>query len=169
MGNTHSRGAWLIVNVLPALMGWLASDLRKAEPNLTPGHFYALLVLSEGACNLSDLASRLEISLPTMSNTVSRLLDRGWVTSNRDAADHRRLLIAMTDQGWGVLEAISEGAQRKAQELLDSLPAEECRRVSDGLEILGRALDDERLSCSAAVSSRRRPIKSLDRPEESLP
>jgi DNA-binding MarR family transcriptional regulator len=148
----HRRGASLIIQTIPKLMGWLASDLRKAEPNLSPGHFHILLVLAQGGCSLTDLASRLEVSLPTMSNTISTLDERGWVSRKRDAGDHRRLKIELTTQGQAVLEHITAEALKKAGQILDPLTDEECRQIIVGLETLNNALSDVGISCCLAAS-----------------
>jgi DNA-binding MarR family transcriptional regulator len=147
MSNKHKQAAGLVVEVIPRFMQALASDWRHVEHSPDPGHFRVLLLLTQGPANLSTLASRIEVSLPTMSNSISTLVERGWVARRRDPEDRRRVLIEITPQGCGVLERIRDVAQDHVEQALRGLSDAECEQVIDGLGTLRRVFNDHSPSC----------------------
>ena len=147
MSNPHNRVATLIIQTVPRLMGALSSDLRRATQSCNPVHFQVLLLLASGERNLGSLAADMAVSLPTMSNTVSILTDRGWVVSRRDPADRRRLLISLAPSGQAALEQIRDSAVDKIEQALAPLSGEECRQVISGLETLNIILGDDSSRC----------------------
>jgi len=119
------------------VMRGLASEFRKNELSLASGHFGILMCLSQqGPLNLSDLAERLEVSLPTMSNSVSTLAGRGWVARQRDPGDRRVALVTLTEEGRQVLRKIGIQAQKHVSRSLVYLSEEECRQLLVGLRRL---------------------------------
>ncbi|MFO7698032.1 MAG: MarR family winged helix-turn-helix transcriptional regulator [Anaerolineae bacterium] len=154
MSNPHSRVATLIIQTVPRLMGALSSDLRRAAQSCNPVHFQVLLLLAGGECNLGSLAADMAVSLPTMSNTVSILTDRGWVASRRDPADRRRLLISLAPSGQAALEQIRDSAMDKIEQALAPLSGEECRQVIAGLETLNTILGDDSSRCGVRTTHR---------------
>jgi len=136
----QNRAADLILKTVPRLMGTLSSDLRRVAQNLSPGHFQILLFLAHGESNLTTLATELVVTLPTMSNTVSTLAQRGWVALRLDPTDRRRLMVSLSPEGWATLEEIRDIAIAKIEHTLESLTDVECRKVIEGLTILDGAL-----------------------------
>lgn len=141
MSDKYIQAARLIVDVIPRFMRTIASDWRHNEHSPDPGHFRVLLILTEGPTNLSTLAAKLEVSLPTMSNSISTLVERGWVLRRRDPEDRRRLLIEITERGCGVLEHIRDVAQAHVCRALQDLSEEECELIIESMSALGRAFD----------------------------
>lgn len=119
------------------IMRGLASEFRKNELGLASGHFGILMCLSRrGPLKLTELAERLEVSLPTMSNSVSTLAGRGWVTRQRDPGDRRVALATLTAEGKQVLRKIGVQAQKHVAQSLVHLSEEECKQLSTGLRRL---------------------------------
>ncbi len=140
----YKQAASLVVEVIPKFMQALASDWRQVDYRADPGHFRVLLVLTEGSTNLSTLASKLEVSLPTMSNSISTLVERGWVARRRDPEDRRRVLIEITEKGCMVLERIRDVAQMQVEQTLQGLTDAEYEQIIAGLNVLSRVLDQNR-------------------------
>ncbi|MEZ4641301.1 MAG: MarR family transcriptional regulator [Chloroflexota bacterium] len=69
-----------ILLILPMLMRIMAAEFRQMQRALLPAHLSVMFILSQGSCNLSELAEQLAVSPPTMSNTVSKLVADGLVT-----------------------------------------------------------------------------------------
>ena len=137
------QAAGLVVEVIPKFMRALASDWRHVELRVDPGHFRVLLVLMQGPTNLSTLASKLAVSLPTMSSSISTLVERGWVVRRRDPEDGRRVLIEITGEGCAVLERIRDVAQAQVEQSLHGLTEAECEQIIAGLGALSRVLDGD--------------------------
>ncbi len=56
---------------------------------------------------LSDLASLQGVSLPTMSNSISAMVERGWVRREAPDGDRRVVMIDVTPTGRAALERVS--------------------------------------------------------------
>ncbi|MHB1928521.1 MAG: MarR family winged helix-turn-helix transcriptional regulator [Acidimicrobiales bacterium] len=94
--------AWLaLVSVLLTLPGELDARLKR-EAGLT---FYEYLVLAalsdspDGCLRMSGLAVVTNGSLPRLSQVVTKLEQRGWVTRKGDPRDGRCTLAVLTKAG----------------------------------------------------------------------
>lgn len=78
-----------------------------------PHTYYVILVaLSEApgrAMRMADLAAVCDSSPSRLSHAVARLEEAGWVRRTPSPDDRRGALAALTDQGFGVLEAAAPG------------------------------------------------------------
>jgi DNA-binding MarR family transcriptional regulator len=86
-----------------------------------------------------DLANRIGIKLPTMSQSVHRLVQRGLLVRHGDDTDRRVVRVALTDKARALLRdecAIREARLEAAVSLLDD---ESLTRVIAGLEMLATA------------------------------
>lgn len=146
MSDKHRQVAGLMVEVIPRFMRALASDWRQVEHSPVPGQFRVLFVLTQGPLNLSALASKLQVSLPTMSSSITTLVDRGWVARRRDPDDGRKVLIEITPEGCGMLAHIRDVAQAHIAQALRELSEAECEQIITGLAALSRAFDQQSLS-----------------------
>lgn len=48
---------------------------------------------------MSDIAKKLRITLPTLTVSVQRLEEKGYITRQRFGADRRKVAVALTDRG----------------------------------------------------------------------
>jgi DNA-binding MarR family transcriptional regulator len=117
-------------------MRTLAQEFRSTGYLPTPVHCVLLVSLAEGHHNLTELAERHAVSLPTMSNTINTLVERGWVSRSRAAEDRRMVVVALTPEGQAILEKTTRMVAGEVGELLASLSPDECERLLSGLEIL---------------------------------
>ncbi len=126
-----------ILEIIPLVMRTVAAELRAAGELPAPGHFGLLSVLSERPRMLTDLASLQGVSLPTMSNSVSAMVERGWV--RRTAApegDRRVAIIEVTSTGRAALERVARAAEGHLAEVLAPLDLPARRRLHGGLGVL---------------------------------
>lgn len=93
-------------------------------------------MLAKGPHNLSELASKHAVSLPTMSNSITALVERGWVTRERAADNRRMVLVKLTPTGEQVLCKIQEKAQARRADIISSLSPAECDQILAGLATL---------------------------------
>lgn len=127
-----------ILEVLPLVMRTLAAELRQGNPLIVPAHFQLLWILQYHSCSLSELAERQSVSLPTMSNTVTILEERGWIQRQRSAADRRKVVIEITPAGQAVLTEVGQRAQEKVSEIISELSAEEQAELLNAMQLLRR-------------------------------
>src|SRR5258708_30928058 len=68
-----------ILEIIPLVMRTVAAELRSAGEMPAPAHFGLLSILSARPRMLTELAALQGVSLPTISNSISAMVDRGWV------------------------------------------------------------------------------------------
>jgi DNA-binding MarR family transcriptional regulator len=99
----------------------------------------------EGSIGMNELAHSLGIGAPTTSALVDSMVKKGWVDRREDAADRRRTLVQLTEEG----EALSThrpGQRGRFTQWFQSLSAEELAAtvaVIDKLtELMGAEKED---------------------------
>jgi DNA-binding MarR family transcriptional regulator len=125
-----------ILEIIPLVMRTVAAELRAAGELPAPAHFGLLSVLSVRPRMLTDLASLQGVSLPTMSSSISSMVDRGWVRRTAPEEDRRVVIIEVTATGRAALERVSRAAETHLAELLAPLDVPARRRLLGGLAVL---------------------------------
>ncbi len=125
-----------ILEIIPLVMRTVAAELRAAGEMPAPAHFGLLSILSVRPRMLSDLASLQGVSLPTMSNSISAMVQRGWVRREAPGGDRRVVMIDVTPTGRAALERVSRCAEAHLAEVLTPLDVPARRRLQGGLGVL---------------------------------
>ncbi len=126
--------AEVLLETLPAIMGYVSSELRRSSPIDNPVHFRLLRALRRGTRNLHELADMHQVRLPTMSRTVSVLEGRGWVARTRSADDRRTVYVGITAEGDQVLSQVEEMAIKRTSSLLACMSGESAESLRKGLD-----------------------------------
>lgn len=87
----------------------------------------------------SRLARHLGIGRPTMSASVKRLRDLGYVTVSPDTADRRTLRLRLGPRGAAAMRASSVLEPARVRRLLAALTPADRRRAIEGLALLADA------------------------------
>jgi DNA-binding MarR family transcriptional regulator len=127
------------LDIIPFVMRIMASEMRKADHNIAPGHMGLMGMLSERSYTLGELAEMQSVSAPTMSNTITTLENRGWVRRIRSKEDRRVVTIEIAPDGRKMLDEIQNHTRHRIEEFLVNLSAEECEQLRHGLTILQNA------------------------------
>jgi DNA-binding MarR family transcriptional regulator len=130
-----------ILQIIPQIMRMLAAELRRSGQAMTPGNFQLMFILLEGPSSLSVLAELQNVSLPTMSRTVSRLEKIGWIKRRSDPNDRRVTLIVLTEDGRKRLMEMSDLAQDTLSKALESTSIADRELLSAGLDVLRQTFD----------------------------
>lgn len=110
----------------------LTDRAAQSELGLSGAQLFVLHELGKTpALSLSELAERTRTDQSSVSVVVSRLVEGGYVTRDRDARDARRLVLNLTKSGRAVAEKSPPVAQEKIIEALDHIPSAERRRFAD--------------------------------------
>jgi DNA-binding MarR family transcriptional regulator len=125
-----------ILQIIPSIMRLLAAELRQADTPLLPPQLSALTLLAETSYNLSELAELHGVSLPTMSNTISKLVEAGWVARQRSATDRRVVMLTLTAAGQQLVENIGQHLVNNVAEQISDIPDNDLETLHDGLTIL---------------------------------
>ena len=153
--NTHAREtARELLEIMPLVMRAVAAELRAGGEMPAPAHFGLLMKLREQPRTLTELATHWGVSLPTTSNSISALAQRGWVRRNAPGKDRRVAVIEVTPAGRAALERVGRAAEAHLAEVLAPLDQTSRRRLRAGLAVLRNVF-----TASPANSGRR--VRSL--------
>src|SRR5438093_2657876 len=118
-----------ILKIIPLVMRTVAAELRAAGELPAPAHFGLLTMLSAQPRTLTELAALQGVSLPTMSNSISAMVQHGWVKRTAPISDRRVLIIEVTANGRAALDRVGRAAETHLAEVLAPLDAAERRRL----------------------------------------
>src|SRR2546425_11281715 len=93
-----------VLEIIPLVMRTVAAELRSAGELPAPAHFGLLSCLSVHPHSLTELASLQGVSLPTMSSSITAMVDRGWVRRAAPERDRRGVMIEGTPTGRAALD-----------------------------------------------------------------
>ena len=149
-----------ILEIIPLVMRTDAAELRAAGELPAPAHFGLLSVLSVRPRMLTDLASLQGVSLPTMSSSISAMVERGWVKRTAQGDDRRVVMVEVTGTGRAALERVTRAAETHLAEMLAPLDVPARRRLLGGLGVLRKVFGAAPLAASRKshrTPARRRP------------
>jgi DNA-binding MarR family transcriptional regulator len=144
-----------ILKIIPLVMRTVAAELRAAGELPAPAHFGLLSILIERPRMLSELASIQGVSLPTMSSSISSMVDRGWVRRGADGEDRRVAIIEVTATGRAALERVARCAEGHLAEVLAPLDLTSRRRLQGGLSVLRKVFGAAPTAAGARKRNRR--------------
>ena len=97
------------------------------------------LLSALGDLHMSDLVTRLGVSLSTVSGLVDRIVESGLAARREDAADRRQVVVGLTATGATFIDRFRELNARQMRELLNHLNDEELAGLRQSLNALSRA------------------------------
>jgi DNA-binding MarR family transcriptional regulator len=124
------------LDILPFVMRVMSAEMRSANIALAAGQYGVVDLLEKRPRTLSELATRLHVSLPTMSNSVRALEARGMVQRRHDTEDRRLVWVELTPQGTDALDAMREQVAQRIATWLDALTDEQRATLMNGLSTL---------------------------------
>lgn len=131
--------AQAVLEIVPLVMRTIAADLRRSDHLEVDSHFWLLMRMAEAPHSLSELAERHAVSLPTMSNSITALEERGWVQRQRSSEDRRRVVISITPAGKAVLADTRQHTEDAVAAVLADIPEADRQQLAAGLAVLRAA------------------------------
>jgi DNA-binding MarR family transcriptional regulator len=135
-----------VTTELMALVPQLAAYFRRARDEmppemlddfraygLGPRHGAVLTQLLTQPCSVGELAARLGVSLPTISEVVSDLVASGWIHRRADPGNRRRALLSLDPQRRAVLSRFAAIRVAPVRRTVDRLTASERAGFMAGL------------------------------------
>ncbi len=121
---------------------------QKAIASLTPTpltmsemHILEAVGKSSGL-QMGEVARRLRITLPTLTVSVNRLVEKGFLDRKRSREDRRRVEIALTENGLAAYEAHERFHSNLVQSMFEELDLEHRPALLEGLSLLDRFFRD---------------------------
>ena len=109
------------------------------------------LLGASGDLHMSDLVTRLGVSLSTVSGLVDRIVDQGLAHRREDAVDRRQVVVGLTPAGTEFIDRFRELNARQMRALLAHVDDADLERVRLALAALTRAADQLALSTPGAA------------------
>lgn len=132
---------------LPELFWAVARQLRVltretlAPWDIAPSHGRALHVLAaSGSMRLSELSDRLHIAPRSATEVVDALEERGLARRGPDPGDRRAVLVALTEHGRDVADAVRAARDARAETFFAALSAGDRAQLA---RVLARLADDD--------------------------
>ncbi len=136
----QSIRAWMDVVMSRSMRSW---HLFAKSTGLSMPQFSILMQLHhKGACGLSDISERFEITPAAASQLVDKLVRSGFIVREEDPKDRRAKLLNLTEKGRELIQQGHEERYRWVYELGRKLSAEERASVSEALTIMTRAAQE---------------------------
>jgi DNA-binding MarR family transcriptional regulator len=146
--------------VFPAVMRATLAEARRSTHNLTPAHFRILRALSMRECTVTELAQHQDVSLPSISETVQTLVERGWLEREPSAEDRRAYQVSITRKGQQVLSKEHKRLVGWMASRLDSLKPNELLQVEQSLVLLLELFGNNAVD-QATVDPKPQPVKNV--------
>jgi DNA-binding MarR family transcriptional regulator len=129
-GSEHSLLCLRLMQLFPrvarGMRRWQDRSAPEAPTPLGPRHLAALEQLRGGPLTVSELASRLGLTLPTVSGVLADLGRAGFVDRHPDPADRRRTIVAIPPGHSALIGKWLDGVASPLARVLDRLdPAEQ--------------------------------------------
>lgn len=142
----------------------LTDRAAQSELGLSGAQLFVLHELGRSpSLSLSELAEKTRTDQSSVSVVVTRLVESGYVTRDRDKRDGRRLVLNLTKSGKAVTDKSPPAAQEKIIEALERIPAADRKRFADVfskiIEELGESTAEAPMLFEDELSRRQNPRK----------
>jgi DNA-binding MarR family transcriptional regulator len=115
---------------------WQDQAAPASSASLGPRHVAALQQVRGGPVSVGELATRLGLTLTTVSGVVADLDKAGFVGRHPDPADRRRTIVAVVPEQEAVVEDWLEGASGPLERVLGKLKPSERDAFVKAMDLL---------------------------------
>ena len=126
-----------------------ALEVALTEVGLSLPQYRLLVYLSGGSERATVLAGRLDVSPPSLTALVDGAVSRGLVERRASDDDRRAVRHEVTAAGQSALSEGDAAIAAALERFLGHLTAPQARKVVEGLELLGQAMDAARAASPA--------------------
>lgn len=112
------------------------------------------LIGEQGVTLTTQLARRMQVTVPTMTSRLDGLVERGLVQRRPDPLSRRQIHVSLTAGGGAMLNRYRAAITARLGELLASLSAATRQRLLDALGDLDAALQGKAASEPVIVAAR---------------
>jgi DNA-binding MarR family transcriptional regulator len=136
----------------PSIRAWMDVFMQRSMGNwwrfarstgLSMPQFSLMTQLyHRGACGMSGISERFEITPAAASQMVDKLVQSGYIVREEDPNDRRAKFLNLTDKGRQLIDAGNEERYRWVDELAEILNAEERTQIVEALDRMTRAMQE---------------------------
>jgi DNA-binding MarR family transcriptional regulator len=122
---------------------WQDGAAPPATAPLSPRHIAALEQVRDGPVTVGELASRLGLTLPTVSGVLADLDRAGFVERHPDPADRRRTIVQVIPAQAALIGEWLDGAAKPLARVLDKLSPSEREAFLKAMDLLESELHNQ--------------------------
>ena len=115
---------------------WSSLSLSRAQLRIL------VFLHQDGPASVGQLANNLGVTLPSVTATVDRLVQAGYVIRADDPTDRRRVINQLTPEGTALIRRLHEGKRTRLIAAIEQLSAEEIELFSQILAHLETILSE---------------------------
>lgn len=131
---TQAIRSWMDVFMHRSMRGW---GLFARSTGLSMPQFSVLMQLyHKGACGMSEISERFEVTPAAASQLVDKLVQNGLIAREEDPHDRRARLLTLTNKGRKLIQRGIEERYRWVERLAARLTPEERARIAEALHIM---------------------------------
>ena len=123
-----------------ALIGLAVRSIEAAPVDVTVAqHRVLVLLAARGDLTIGDLADGLGVNPSNATRYCDRLQRLGLVDRARSVEDGRMVEVGLTQEGWGLIAAVTERRRQEVDRVLDRMTRPDVIRVVAALRAFNRA------------------------------
>ena len=134
---TQPLRAWMDVFMHRSMRGW--NQFAKSTGLSMPQFSILMQLHYKGACGMSAISERFDVSAAAASQLVDKLVQAGYIERTEDPSDRRAKLLKLSTNGAKLVEDGIQERYRWMDELTSRLSAAEQTRISEALTLLTEA------------------------------
>jgi len=138
MGSSHKEN--LIEDILALADKLFRQLLPTVPPELLsldvtmPQMKIMLLLYFHGPVRMSDIASELDVTLPTATSLVDRLVEKNYLSREGHADDRRVVLCRLSEEGQKTIGRIWSSTRTQSQKLLQGMETSKLQMFVEALQ-----------------------------------
>lgn len=135
---TSEQCADKILQVIPEITHFLRDEVRQyGKPQLSLSQLRILYFLDRHpeSC-LSEVAEHLDVTRPTMSGAIERLVQQGYVQRDNNPIERRQILLSLTSTGSKYQQQVYQALLARIEQQLNSLSEKQSKQVMEVLLLL---------------------------------
>ena len=134
---TQPLRAWMDVFMHRSMRGW--NQFAKSTGLSMPQFSILMQLHYKGACGMSAISERFDVSAAAASQLVDKLVQAGYLERTEDPSDRRAKLLKLSANGAKLVEAGIQERYRWMDELTSRLSAAQQTKISEALTLLTEA------------------------------
>lgn len=122
---TIKKVAEEVSSLVPKLIKSLQNEFEPIEDITQPQIIILMLLYEEGEKSVGEIAEKMNVSSPTVTGVVDRLVSNDYIERKRDPADRRRVVVDLTTKGENAVKQFQDGVRKKWEKILKHLSVDE--------------------------------------------
>ncbi len=137
---TQSVRAWMDVFMQRSMGNWWR--FARSTGLSMPQFSLMTQMYHRGACGMSGISERFEITPAAASQMVDKLVQSGYIVREEDPTDRRAKTLNLTPKGRQLIDAGNEERYRWVEDLAGKLTPKNAPGSCEALELMTRAMQE---------------------------